>query len=661
MHVYVEFRCQEEALFVFHRLPRYETIACNAILRGYIDSGQFARAIHFFFNHLVVKLGFVPDNYTCPLILKACSRLADLEQGRKVIELIRFNEAHHNFKPNTYTKCALIDMLTKCGSLDAARMVFDDMPQTERDLASWTAVISGTVQNGEWLEALSLYRRMRVEGVRPDSMTVSALLPACGRFEAKKAGMALHGCAVRSGFYCDSFVSNGLMDMYCKFGDTGEAWHIFCTMSCKDMISWSILIAGYLQNCEYGKCIELYFEMKNLGVKPNAVTTASVLSVLGKLNLSKQGKEMHGYILKQRFDIDVVVGSALIDMYANCSLIREAEMMFGIMSDRDIMVWNSMIAGCASTENIDSAFRIFRKIWESECKPNSITLMSVLPLCAKMGVLGQGKVVHCHAIRNGLMVVSVRNSLIDMYCKCGFLELGVKVFDHMMERNVISYNTIISAYGIHGCGKQALALFDQMKSLAIKPTEVTFVGLLSACSHAGLIRKGWSLYTSMINDYGMLPNMEHYSCMVDLLGRAGNIADACNFIKRMPEEPNGYVLGSLLAACRVHDKVELVDLLASQIVDDKLEDSGYHILLSNIYASMKRWEDSSRFRTLMKEKGLIKKPGKSWIQICNHTHIFKARDTSHPEFKKIIEVLEILLSEMTIEWCMLDQYIIPSP
>ncbi|KAL9170497.1 hypothetical protein ABFS82_04G148300 [Erythranthe guttata] len=646
VEVYAHLGDLKQALLVFGRIHCTQNIACNAILRVYLDSSQFSQAIHFF-NHLVSKLGFLPDNYTCPLVLKACSGLCSLEDGRKVLDLIRSAEFRNDFKPNAYTKCAAIDMFAKCGSLNDARKVFDDMSERERDLASWTAIICGTIHMGKGIEALYLFNTMRLEGKQPDSVVMAALLPACGRLEARKTGMSLQGCALKSGFLRDLFVSNALVDMYCKFGDTDEAYSVFCGMLCKDDVSWRTLIAGYSQNSQYKKSLELYLEMINVGVKPSAVVIASVLPAIGKLNLSEQGKVMHGFVLKRGFDFDVVVASALMDMYSNCGLISETGILLSLWLDWDIMIWNSAISGYAISENQDSALGAFRQMCKSRFKPNSVTLLSIIPICTKTGALKHGIEVHCHAIRNGLVTyVSVSNSLIDMYCKCGYLRLGLKLFDHMKEKDIVSYNTLISAYGFHGYGNKALLLFDEMKSLSITPTKSTFIGLLSACSHAGLVNNGWSIYRSMINDYGINPNMEHYTCMVDMLGRAGLITDACNFVRTMPDEPDCNVLGCLLAACRNHNVEGPADLLGDEILQDKFGDSGYHVLMSNIYASGEKWKDASRARSLIKEKGLRKKPGNSWIQIGNCTHVFDARDTSHLEFYKIEEILEMLFAEM---------------
>ncbi|TKY52395.1 Pentatricopeptide repeat-containing protein mitochondrial [Spatholobus suberectus] len=241
-----------------------------------------------------------------------------------------------------------------------------------------------------------------------------------------------------------------------------------------------------------------------------------------------------------------------------------------------------------------------------------------------------------------------------MYSKCGFLELGVKVFNQMMVRNVITYNTMISACGAHGLGEKGLAFYEQMKEAGIRPNKVTFVSLLSACSHAGLLDRGWLLHNSMINDYGIEPDAEHYSCMVDLIGRSGDLDGAYKFITRMPMTPDANVLGSLLGACRLHNKVELAELLEEGIFQlNTDDDAGHYVLLSNLYASGKRWEDMSKVRSMIKDKGLEKKPGSSWIQVGHHIYAFHAASAFHPAFAKIEETLNSLLLVMKSEDYML--------
>ncbi|GLT31761.1 hypothetical protein SLA2020_064720 [Shorea laevis] len=610
--VYVRCGCFYEARQLFDNMPQKSTIAWNAILRGFLDAGQFSKAIEFY--KLMLNQGGVPDNYTYPLVLKACAGLGDVEEGKRIRDSILLNECRQDLKHNVYVECAMIDMFAKCGCLSEARKVFEEIPK--KDLACWSAMISGGVQGGEWSEALTLFRRMKFEELRPDAVIVAVVLPACARLEAKQIGMALHGCSVRSGFERDLYVSNALMDMYCKCSDTHSAYCIFRRMENKDVVSWNTLIAGYSQNCQYHESVQLYHSMISADVRPDATVAASVLTGLAKLRMLKQGKEMHNYILKQGFESDIVLGSALIDMYASCGSVREAEHIFGIMLYMDIMIWNSMIVGFSLNNEVDSAFWIFQKIWDFNLTPNSITLLSILPICTRNGTLRHGKEIHGFTIRSSLgMAVSIGNSLIDMYCKCGCLELGINVFNQMTEKNIVTYNTIISAHGIYGLGECVFSFFEQMKEERIRPNKVTFIALLTACSHAGLVDRGWSLYNSMIYDYHIQPDMEHYSCIVDLLGRAGQVDDAYDIVRRMPLEPDINVWGSLLAACRVHNKVELAELVEKQILKQNQKDTGHYVLLSNVYASTGRWSDALKIRKMIKEKGLARKPGSSWIQL----------------------------------------------
>ncbi|XWS76743.1 hypothetical protein CRYUN_Cryun01aG0204000 [Craigia yunnanensis] len=648
VNIYVTFGCLQDALVVFDKLPQRSNLAWNGILRGFLDVGRFSKAIEIY--QLMVSQGLIPDNFTYPLVLRACTELNDLEEGKKIRDFILWNESHYDIKCNVYVECAMIDMFAKCGSLSEAQQIFEGI--REKDLACWSALICGNMQSGEWLEALSLFKRMGLEGLRPDSVIMAAILPACGRLEDMKLGMTLQGCAIRCGFESDLYVSNALMDMYCKCGASHFACSLFCNMENKDVVSWSTLIAGYSQNCQYHESFRLFLMLKDAEIRMNAIVAASVLPVLSKLKLLKQGKETHGYILKQGFESDFVVGAALIEMYANCKSMKKAEHIFRTMSDRDITLWNSIIVGYSLNGEVDTAFQIFQRIWDFNLRPNSITLVSILPICSKIGTLKYGKEIHAYAIRSGLgTAVSVGNSLIDMYCKCGSLELGVSIFNQMKERNIVTYNTIISAHGIYGLGEHVFQFFEQMKEARIRPNKVTFIALLTACSHADLVDRGWSVYHSMIYDYNIPPDMEHYSCIVDLLGRAGHLDDAYDLIKKMPVEPNMQILGSLLGACRVHNKVELAEYLEKHILQKDQKDSGHYILLSNIYASTGRWKDAMKVRTMIKEKRLPKRPGSSWIEVGSGIYMFHATQS---KLGKIQDILENLLLGMRNEGYMPD-------
>ena len=608
--------------------------------------GQFSEAIDCY--HRMMSEGLVADNFTYPLVLRACSGLSDVEQGRIIQKSIEFDQNRRGIIPNVYTQCAVVDMFAKCGSLREARRVFDDMPT--RDLVSWGAIICGTMQSGDWYEALSLFRRMRWEGFWLDSVMVATVIPACGRLGALESGISLHCCAVKSGVVDDLCVSNALIDMYSKCGCTKVAYRLFQFMKYKDVISWSSLIAGYSQNCEHDQSLAVFTEMIAFGVKPSSVTLASVLPSLSELKLIKQGKEIHSYAVRHGFKLDIFVASAMVDLYSKCGLMREAEFIFDIMSHRDIAIANSMITGYALNGDMESVLKTLQRVQKTGLRLNSVTIVSVLPLCNRFTMLNHGKELHAYVLRGSLeSEISVSNSLIDMYCKCGYLEHGENVFKQMVNRDIVTYNTVIAAFGMHGLGDQAIIFFERMKEERIRPDKVTFIALLSACSHAGLIDRGVSFYSSMREMYGIVPDMEHYSCMVDLYARAGYLDDAWDFIRKMPVEPGIDVLGSLLGACRVHKRVDIAELISDRIFAKKTEDPGYHVLLSNIYADARRWEDVKKVRAAAKERGLTKKPGSSWIRVGCRIHSFLARDRSHREFDEIYEIMVVLMLDMKDE------------
>ncbi|XP_068660684.1 putative pentatricopeptide repeat-containing protein At3g01580 [Aristolochia californica] len=646
INAYVSLGSLQDAFLLFRQRPSKNVLSWNSFLRNFVIVGGYKEALQCF--QLMLRDGPVPDNFTYPLVLKSCSGLSELERGREIKNLIYSNERYYGRKANIFVECALIDMFCKCGSLNEARESFDRMSQ--RDLVSWTAMICGIVQHGNWIEALDLFRKMRLEGFTPDSVIVAAVLPASGRLGALKQGMGLHGFSFINGYMSDLCVANALVDMYCRCGMINHACALFYSMEVKDVISWSSLIAGHLLNEEFNEGLELFAKMIESDARPGPVTIATILPGFSHLKLFRKGKQIHGYTIRHGYELDGFVASALLDMYAKSGALRAAEFIFDSASEKDIAVWNSMLMGYAINDDAGSVFKILQRIHKSKFKPNSITVITVLPVCTQLGTMKQGREIHGYTTRNGLSsVVSVQNSIIDMYCKSGSLEHGMKAFEQMVEKDVVTYNTIIAAVGMHGHFTRASSLFTRMKEEKIRPNKLTFVSLLSACSHAGQTALGWFFYNSMSGEYGILPEMEHYSCMVDLLGRSGCLDEAWEFIQKMPVAPDIDVLGSLLGACRIHKKIEIAELVANRIFDMQPTDPGYYVLLSNIYAAARRWADVLKVRNMVKEKGLAKKPGNSSIQVGCGIHLFNARDRSHKQIDEIHKNLKNLLLQMKDE------------
>ncbi|OAY62814.1 Pentatricopeptide repeat-containing protein, chloroplastic [Ananas comosus] len=466
LRAYVGNGAVRDALHVFDHMPRRSTFAYNSIIKGFVDLGRSSDALCFYND--MIREGFKADNFTYPLVLKACTGVSDIDRGREIHKCVEFEGV---FSSNVFVRCALVDMYAKCGSLVAAREVFNEMPV--RDLATWGAMICGTMQGGDWSEGLVLFRRMRSEGFGIDSAILATVIPACGRLGAPGLGMALHGLVVKFGVIGDLCVANALIDMYCKCGDTQIADRLFRTMEFKDVISWSSLIAGYLQNNEFAKSLGLFVEKMESGLTPNSVVIASIMPSVSELKLFKLGKEIHGYAVRRGHERDRFVASAVIGFYCKNGLMREAESIFRTVSDGDIAIGNSMITGYALQGDLDSATTTLRRIQEMGFRPDSVTIVSVLPLCNRFTMIDQGKELHAYATRAEFgSVVSVNNSLMDMYCKCGFVEFAKKIFDTMTERNTVTYNIVITALGMHGRGEEGIEFFDHMKEQSIEPDKV---------------------------------------------------------------------------------------------------------------------------------------------------------------------------------------------
>eukprot|EP01018_Ginkgo_biloba_P019490 Gb_31546 [translate_table: standard] len=581
----------------------------------------------------------IPLNFNAYVsLLQACTDTKALEQVHAHLLTIGLNQSQ--FIMNT-----LVSMYAMCGSLDNARLVFEKL--NNRNVFAWNVMIRGYVTNGICEEALTLYYQMQHAGIQPDNFTFPFVVKACAGVISLKTGKEIHDHIIRNGFGLDVFVGTALIDMYGKCGCIETASHVFDKMSTRNVVSWNSIIVAYVQNGHANEALKHLNQMQLADMKPDSATMVSVLPACAQLAALQQGKRIHGVIVRRGFESDVFVGTALIDMYAKCGCIEVSRRLFDNMFKRDVVSWNAIIAGYAQNGQAAEALTLFNQMYVGSMKPNSATMVNVLPACAHLTTLQHGKLIHSYIVKSGFdLDVSVGNSLIDMYAKCGSIEIAHKLFDKMSKRDVVSWNTIIAGYGMHGYGEDAIEYFSQMQQTVMKPDHITFICVLSACSHAGLVEKGWHYFYSMNEDYCITPRVEHYACMVDLLGRAGHLDDAYDFIEKMPLEPGATVWGALLSACRIHCNIKLGERVAKHLFDLKPENAGAYILLSNIYAAAGRWDDVAKVRITMKDRGLKKTPGCSLIEVKNMVHAFLVGDRSHSQSEKINATLESLAGQM---------------
>lgn len=634
----VRFGNMLDAWFVFAKMEERDVFSWNVMVGGYAKQGFFDEALNLY--HQMLWVGIRPDVYTFPCILRTCGGIPDLVRGREIhVHVIRFG-----FKSDIDVINALITMYAKCGDVQSARCLFDEMPL--RDRISWNAMISGYFENGECLEGLKLFLMMRMLSVEPDLMTMTSVISASEMLGDERLGREFHGYVVIMGFGDDVAVSNALIQMYVTLWNMEEAVKVFNRMGFRDVVSWTAMISGYDKNRLPIKAVETYQQMVVEGVVPDEVTVASVLSAYTCLGLLDRGVKLHEFAKRKGLISYTIVGNMLIDMYSKCSCIEKALKVFRRIPEKNVISWTSIILGFRINSRSFEALNFFRQM-QFDLKPNSVTYVAALSACATIGALMCGKEIHAHAIRNGFEYEGfVPNALLDMYGKCGRLEHAQMQFEINENKDISSWNIMLTGYARQGHGTLAMELFERMIKVGVSPDEITFIALLSACSRSGLVNEGWEYFNSMMVRYSIAPNMKHYTCMVDLLGRAGRLKEAHEFIEMMPIDPDAGVWGALLNACRIHRHVELGELAARFIFELDMDGVGYYVLLCNLYADSGKWDEVARVRRVMRERGLSVDPGCSWVEAKGNVHAFLSGDKAHPQIKGIYAVLNGLYERM---------------
>eukprot|EP00253_Pinus_taeda_P008201 PITA_08201 len=629
----------ETALQVFERMPHLDVVSWTAVISGYVHNGHGHEAMELFCE--MQEAGMKPNQYTFVNILRACADFVGVEQCKQVHAHIA-KTGHEIYRT---VGSALVDTYNKCGYIEEAQRLFDRIP--EKNLVLWTTMIAGYVQNGFCKSGLELFHKMQQLGLKPNHYTFASVLRAYGSMSAMKEGKIVHACIIRNGFESDTVVGSALIDMYAKCGSVKEACKWFEKMPAQNVISWTAMITGYVQNGHGEEALQLFKQMLQVGVKPNEFTLAGFLSACANLVVLEEGKGAHAHIIKVGLESNASVSSATVDMYVKCGDIKNARKVFDQTLERDVVSWTTMVSGYAQKGYSEDALKLFCQMQEAGVDSNQYTFSSILKASSSLVSLDRGKQIHAQILKHGLNSdISVGSSLVDMYAKCGSIEDARCVFDKMPEQAIVSWNAMITGYAQHGHGIEALQLFEKMQSIGMQPDHITFVSVLSACSHVGMVNEGRRFFNSISRDYGIEPTVEHYSCMVDLLGRAGCLDEAMDFINKMSFEPDALVWGTLLGACRIYNNAELGKRVAENIFELEPQASATYVLLSNIYAAAGRWDDVAKIRTTMLERGIRKEPGHSQIEIKNSLHTFVAEDRSHPQSEEIYAKLRELTKQI---------------
>ncbi|XP_057857503.2 putative pentatricopeptide repeat-containing protein At3g13770, mitochondrial [Cryptomeria japonica] len=629
----------DKAQRLFNRMHKRDAISWNAVISGYARYGNGSAALqHFAQMH---TLGIKATYATFGSVLSAAGDVNAPEEGKQV-HADAIKTGHFN---DVLVAGAIVDMYGKCGNIKDAHLAFKKTSKNNDVL--WNIMLVGYTRCGNWEECFRFFRQMQWAGMKLNQFSLSSFLSICASLEALEQGEQIHTHVIKCGFDSSIFVGSVLVDMYGKCGSVENARLILDTMPERNTISWTAMIAGYAQHEHGQEALELFQYMQSTGMKQDHLTFASVLSACASLVALENGRQIHAHMVKTGFDSNVSVGNSLVTMYAKCASIGDASRIFNKMSERNLISWNAMIAGYARGGLGEETLQLFNQIQRSGLKADLFTFPSTVSACAGLANLEEGKQVHAQIIKTGFDAdVSMQNAIVTLYAKCGSIVDALKEFNNISERNVISWNAMIAGYAQHGYGKEALQLFDQMHQEDIIANHITFVGVLSACSHVGLVDEGRNYFYSMECEYNMLPRFEHYACMVDLLGRAGQLNEAEEFINQMPFEPDALVWRTLLGACKVHGNLLLGERAAQALIEIEPQDSATYVLLSNIYAKAGRTNDAEKVRKVMKDRGVKKEPGRSWIQIKSKVHAFFAGDRSHLQSEEIYALLERLTQEM---------------
>ncbi|XP_022931556.1 putative pentatricopeptide repeat-containing protein At3g13770, mitochondrial [Cucurbita moschata] len=489
--------------------------------------------------------------------------------------------------------------------------------------------------NGQLNEALL---QMAILGSEMKFEGYDTILNQCVSQRAIREGQRVHAHMIKTCYLPPVYLRTRLIVLYNKCDCLGDAREVFDEMPLRNVVSWTAMISAYSQRGFASQALNLFVAMLRSGTEPNEFTFATILtSCIGSLGF-QIGRQIHSIVIKRNYESHMFVGSSLLDMYAKSGRVHEAHGVFQSLPERDVVVCTAIISGYAQMGLDVEALKLFRQLQSEGMHSNYVTYASVLTALSGLAALNHGKQVHNHVLRSGQSLnVVLLNSLIDMYSKCGNVCYARRIFDHMSERTCISWNAMLVGYSKHGMGGEVLELFKLMREEnKVKPDSITYLAVLSGCSHGQLEHKGLEIFYNMADGKdGIEPDIEHYGCVVDLLGRVGRIEEAFDFIRKMPYVPTAAIWGSLLGSCRVHSNVDIGIIVGQKLLEIEPENAGNYVILSNLHASAGKWEDMRNIRDLMQEKAVIKEPGRSWVELDQIVHTFHASDHTHPRREEV--------------------------
>ncbi|KAH6778053.1 Tetratricopeptide repeat superfamily protein [Perilla frutescens var. hirtella] len=658
LSIYANFKLLQDCLSLFttFRSPP-PSKAWKSIIRCCASNGNFEESVAFFKK--MRAAGKCPDRNVFPSLLKTSAHFGDL----------RFGEAVHGcvirlgLDSDLFTGNALMNMYVKLESLDA-RNVFDGCSQPKGSFGFDKYLRKTELSVGYMQDSKEMFEGFDEKIDRSKENASNQLAhfsdgSSHTNLDSERRLMIVDHTAILNDnvknkvdysdgeiVVADSLVERRKKNSVCK---------VFEIMPVRDIVSWNTVIGGHAQNGMYEEALSTVRDMGRGDLKPDSYTLSTILPIFAKYVDVVKGKEIHGYAVRHGHDKDLFISSSLIDMYANCMHLDDSYKVFSLSPTKDGVSWNSIIAVCVQNGRFDDGLKYFREMLKADVEPVAFSFSSIMPSCANLTTLCLGKQLHGYILRRGFDDnIFVASSLMDMYAKCGNIRIARWIFDKMEFQDTVSWTSIIMAYASHGHARDAISFFTKMEIEGIKPNSGSFLAVLTACSHGGLVDEARKLFKTMTQNYAIPPGLEHYTAVSDLLGRAGRLDEAYEFIYNMHIEPTEAIWSSLLSACRVHKNVELAERAAKEIFRIDPDSVSAYVLLSNVYVVAGRWKDAAKLRNTMRKKGVKKKAACSWIEVKNKVHVFGSGDENHPDYLKINQALQDIMERMQLEGYMPD-------
>ncbi|KNA07486.1 hypothetical protein SOVF_171420 [Spinacia oleracea] len=603
VYFYSKCGCMKDAYSVFDEMPVRDVVSWTALIIGYLQNGESYKGLECLcVMHNIGEDGVRPNYRTLEGGFQACGNVGALTEGKCL---------HSLAIKSGYGLChdvqsSLLSLYSKWGTLEESCHLFYEVGN--KDLICWTSIIAAYARLGCVIECLCFFRQMLGTGIYTDEIVISCALSSLDDSIWVLEGKAFHGLIMRRNYAFGQVVNRALMSMYCRFVMLPKAEQIFDTLHERNPETWNLMVFEYGKGGLWIKCVSLFREMVHRKVECDSNSIISVISSCLQLGAIHLGKSLHCYVIKTLLDDNVSVSNSLIDMYGKCGNLTVAKIIFERIQ-KDTVTWNTLICAYAYQGELGKALALFDQMMFEGSSPSTATLVTVLSACSRLASLEKGKKIHDYIREVGMELnISLGTALVDMYGKCGQLGKARDIFDSMNEKDVIAWNVMISCYGIHGEARSAIEVFQQMENSSVRPNELTFLAVLLGCSHAGLAEEGRYFFHNM-HEYSVTPTLKHYSCIVDLLGKSGNLQEAENIVMSMPITPDGGLWGTLLSACKIHNEVEIGLRIFKHAIKADPENDGYYITISNILDSNGKWEEAEKFRQLMKKKGVSKRFG----------------------------------------------------